>query len=480
VADVCVLGVRARDFALLLFLAYRLLRGRAIWRRAHRKSEFEGEDAELLQLPPDELRERAERFAAQGQFREALRHRFIAVLVRFDRHSVWRYDVRRTNWEHISALQRDATKRTVVEPLSDITRRFDRVRYGGADCDPEGMATFRRRRASVGKPGGRARFAPRSGGSRTMKRRPKWLNWAILGGLVTALLVASVALQPKNLSSAPAASFDDASPTGGKGFALLMNRLGFQSRVQYAPLARVPADARAWFIFNPKAAFSKREANDLLKWVERGGTLVWCAPPPNGFGFSDPDSGAGITTLRTELGVTPASNWTPPVSPKSGQGPLPALTPFRFGAISVERSGVSKAQASSTKLELGKPHLPLADAPGAIVARIERGKGRVYVFADAWMFTNYGLSKPDNAVFASNLVRAPLWERGLTDGGGVYFDERQHDEGGAPPEIDSVMARLRKPPFSYALWQLLVAGLLTWAFVGRRLGSASLCPNAAL
>ena len=128
--------------ALLLFLAYRLLRGRALFRRNAKSDEFQGEDAELLQLPPDELRERAERFAANGQFREALRHRFIAVLVRFDRHGVWRYDVRRTNWEHISALKRDESKRALVEPLSDIMRRFDRVRYGGDDCDLNGWQRF--------------------------------------------------------------------------------------------------------------------------------------------------------------------------------------------------------------------------------------------------------------------------------------------------------------------------------------------------
>jgi hypothetical protein len=95
---------------------------------------FSPEDAELLSLPPDELRERAHRFAAEGNFREALRHLYIALLLNFDARGVWRYDARRTNWEHISALKNDASKSSLVVPLSDITRHFDRVRYGNAPC----------------------------------------------------------------------------------------------------------------------------------------------------------------------------------------------------------------------------------------------------------------------------------------------------------------------------------------------------------
>lgn len=45
----------------------------------------------------------------------------------------WRYDTRRTNWEHIAILQ-NSPNAPLAAPMSDLTRRFDRVRYGGADC----------------------------------------------------------------------------------------------------------------------------------------------------------------------------------------------------------------------------------------------------------------------------------------------------------------------------------------------------------
>lgn len=132
----------------LAFLAVRALSGGSIslWgigkRRKKSEVELRDEDAALFQLAPDELRDRADAFAASGNFREALRHRFISVLVLLDARGTWRYDIRRTNWEHIAGLRRDEAKRPLVAPLSDLTRAFDRVRYGGAPCDEEGWNEF--------------------------------------------------------------------------------------------------------------------------------------------------------------------------------------------------------------------------------------------------------------------------------------------------------------------------------------------------
>lgn len=105
---------------------------------------FSPEDAELLALPPDELRLRATRFASEGNFREALRHLYIALLLNLDARGVWRYDARRTNWEHIHALEKNAAHNALVTPLADITHRFDRVRYGNADCTREDWDAFER------------------------------------------------------------------------------------------------------------------------------------------------------------------------------------------------------------------------------------------------------------------------------------------------------------------------------------------------
>lgn len=126
--------------------------GYFVWRASARRLErreakrevrfLEGEDAELLRLPPDELRERARQLAREGNFREALRHLYISLLLRLDARGVWRYDTRRTNWEHIAALESNIQRAPLVPPLSDLTRRFDRVRYGNAPCAGDEWSRF--------------------------------------------------------------------------------------------------------------------------------------------------------------------------------------------------------------------------------------------------------------------------------------------------------------------------------------------------
>ncbi len=146
-------AVVASLLAFLLVAAYRIFAGNIRFGGRRKKKDdeqLEGEDAELLLLPPDELGERAANFAREGNFREALRHRYIAMLLRLDGRGVWRYDTRRTNWEHIAALRRGAPQNIpggnneMVAPLSDLTRRFDRVRYGSAPCDAADWQRFER------------------------------------------------------------------------------------------------------------------------------------------------------------------------------------------------------------------------------------------------------------------------------------------------------------------------------------------------
>lgn len=86
VAAICYLVFRA--------MGVHLERWRFFWRRPdkRRKVEFVGEDAELLELPPDELLDRARAYANAGNFREALRHAYIRLLLQLD--APWRLALR--------------------------------------------------------------------------------------------------------------------------------------------------------------------------------------------------------------------------------------------------------------------------------------------------------------------------------------------------------------------------------------------------
>lgn len=135
-------GVVAALLAAITWFLWRVFGGKWGARRVKVAADLQGEDADLLRLPPEELLSRAAQFAAQGNFREALRHRYLSLLIDLDARGAWRYDARRTNWEHIANLRRGDFNRDLIAPLSALTRRFDRVRYGGAPCDDESWRHF--------------------------------------------------------------------------------------------------------------------------------------------------------------------------------------------------------------------------------------------------------------------------------------------------------------------------------------------------
>ena len=125
------------------FLTWRALGGSVRrGRKGARDVMLEGEDQALLRLPPDELLDRAQAFASQNNFREALRHRYLSLLLLLDARGVWRYDRRRTNWEHIARLKGSGAGRAGIDALSELTLRFDRVRYGNEACDHSAWLQF--------------------------------------------------------------------------------------------------------------------------------------------------------------------------------------------------------------------------------------------------------------------------------------------------------------------------------------------------
>lgn len=294
----------------------------------------------------------------------------------------------------------------------------------------------------------------------------------IFGLLIVGLLMLAAALsRAQPTFRAPEAAFENAAPDGGKGLALMLGQLGYAAKVQNSPLDAMPKDARVWLLLSPKTQFSQREGQALLKWIKAGNTLVLCADRnDNFFSLHDetPKDNSGVAAVTSALGIgAPTPDYNLEVGPAS----LPELPNLGLDAPSNYRAGVKNASASRTTVPIKRANLALAGAPGGTLARLDYGKGQVWVTNDAWLFTNYGLAKPNNATLVANLIRVDVPK------GAVYFDERQHDNSQRPPIPDTLINRLKKPPVSYAIWQLLLAGLLFWAFAARRLGTAVPLPQ---
>ena len=313
--------------------------------------------------------------------------------------------------------------------------------------------------------------------------RSKWL----VGFLILALLLSAAYLnRGPSFTTHPAAKFADGKPTGGKGLALLLNKIGYQSKVQDAPLRQMPTDARAWLLLGPDVSFTKREGEQLLSWVRAGGVLIYCVERDKdqvlfSLGPDDKEKKPpvnGTETVAQGLGLSPEEGMSVYMrrSQNKSQKQLPELPTVAFDVPSNVRTGVKSALGDAGNFGIERSHVAVAGAPGGTIARIPYGKGQVWAVPNAWMFTNYGLSKPDTAVLVTNLLRAqapPVGARKV-----VYFDERNHDETERPPVPDTLINRLKRPPISTALWQLLFAGVLLWIFASRRLGAAVPLPTS--
>ena len=301
----------------------------------------------------------------------------------------------------------------------------------------------------------------------------------IFGGLIVVLaLLAAFLNRPTSFNVFPSAHFADAKPTGGKGLALMLNKIGYQSKVQDAPLRQMPSDARAWLLLDPQVSFTKREGELLLDWVKAGGTLIYCVERGRTLGIFPIDASGkppvnGVELVAQKLKIS--RDFDMSAFSQGTQKSLPDLPAVAFDVPSNARAGVKSAGGAGGNFGVGRGYVAVAGAPGGNIARIPFGKGQVWAVPNAWIFTNYGLSKPDTAVLVTNLVRTQAPPVGARNA--VYFDERDHDEAERPPAPDTLINRLKKPPISTAIWQLFIAGALLWIFASRRLGAAIPLPT---
>ncbi|HVF10160.1 MAG TPA: DUF4350 domain-containing protein, partial [Abditibacteriaceae bacterium] len=109
------------------------------------------------------------------------------------------------------------------------------------------------------------------------------INWPMLTVVAVVVLVCGfglTTLKPQEpASSLPRAQWKDGTPLGGKGLRLLLAGLGYTVRRADTRLASMPKDARVWLLLDPQTQFSRAETEQLLRWVQDGGTLLWSATP---------------------------------------------------------------------------------------------------------------------------------------------------------------------------------------------------------
>jgi hypothetical protein len=134
--------------ALVAFLVYVLIRFFKRDEEAELDSEQSGIKEENLVVDPMSALARApeswaglaDTLAAEGKFREAIRHLYLALLSRLHRDGAIDYDLAKSNWDYFRDFKGD---RALLSPFRELTRRFDFAWYGNLEVSPESWRKFR-------------------------------------------------------------------------------------------------------------------------------------------------------------------------------------------------------------------------------------------------------------------------------------------------------------------------------------------------
>jgi hypothetical protein len=93
-----------------------------------------------LSRPPEGWAGIADELAAQGQFREAIRNLYLALLSRLHRDGAIDYDPAKSNWDYFRGFKGPMSALT---PFRELTRRFDFAWYGNLEVSRDAWLKFR-------------------------------------------------------------------------------------------------------------------------------------------------------------------------------------------------------------------------------------------------------------------------------------------------------------------------------------------------
>jgi hypothetical protein len=124
-------------FAVMLYLQHRKMKIKAAPKVSTGESAqaLETVAADLDQVLPATLWQQADELAQQGNFLEAVRRLYLAVLALLHRARLIRYEKTRTNGEYIRQVRlAPEAPRELHAPFGELTRRFDQKWYGERAC----------------------------------------------------------------------------------------------------------------------------------------------------------------------------------------------------------------------------------------------------------------------------------------------------------------------------------------------------------
>lgn len=278
-----------------------------------------------------------------------------------------------------------------------------------------------------------------------MKRLPRRVWLLIIIGVLFVLgtIVIQLVTPAGNDASLPAGTTLSAAPRGTLALSQWLEAEGYGvERVREFPFSGDGLAALFVIVPNEKE-FTKEEAQDVVSFVERGGTLILATE--GNFGTNELERALDIFVQDGKVG---GGEMATPVGPTLGRPPVRTIA-FKGDAV------VSPAVPSDVWF------LPrAASLNGTVVATMTRGAGRVHILSGPYALTNEGLPKEDNLALVQNLLA------GLPAGATLGFDEFHHGYGLG----SSIADRALRSPWGWTLFYLAALAFVALALNGRRFG----------
>jgi hypothetical protein len=231
---------------------------------------------------------------------------------------------------------------------------------------------------------------------------------------------------------------------GALGLQRWLQELGYTAaNLEYTEW-RIPDTAAVLFTIAPDEPITDEQAEETLRWVRDGGTLILIVPDPPLFS----NQNRLLEQLQAEV---VSDDDIEPIERADVAQPL--LTDPPVTSVPVN---------TYSTLELDRDdYVPLLDTRlGHHLVGLQEGRGYIYLGTTAFPFTNLGIREPGSAALILNLLaRAP---RNAT----VLFNEYHHGFN-TPPTLRRVVLR------QWWGWAALYAVLVTVLYIiltGRRFG----------
>lgn len=241
-------------------------------------------------------------------------------------------------------------------------------------------------------------------------------------------------------------STHSAQPNGTLALQKWLEAIGYQTARIENETFRVPDNTDVLFVFPGRVAYEEYEAQAVLRWVERGHTLIVATPAR----LAGNDRFLHALRMQTQpVAYAERAALEQPLAALSGTAELLVKTSW---ALQSDRTDAVQVASAG-----GQP----------VIATWDQGRGRVIAVAAAFLFSNDGLRNAPNAA----LVRALLPAAGARPL--VAFDEYHL---GFTSSQASIQTLLYNTPWG---WALLFTTVVVFGYLlinGQRFGRVEPLP----